>query len=124
MHFSKLRISGDATSKLRSLRQRTGLTANLLCRLGFMLSLEEGSATGLAAPDEEGLEFNAYTLTGEYHGLFIGLLRHVENAANPESPASEQELLALLRTHIHRGVATLSARAKSALDIARLASSA
>ncbi|WP_163334294.1 DndE family protein, partial [Enterobacter bugandensis] len=39
MHFSKVSISLDATSKLRSLRQRTGLTPNLLCRFGLMLSL-------------------------------------------------------------------------------------
>ena len=58
MRFNKLKISADATSKLRSVRQKTGVTPNLLCRAAIMLSLEEGPANA-PAPDEEGQEFNA-----------------------------------------------------------------
>ena len=120
MHYSKLRISADATSKLRSLRQRTGLTPNLLCRLAIMVSLEEGAVGHIPPPDETGAEFNAYTLTGEYGALFAALLRWVEEGPSPKEPLKESELLARLRAHIHRGVGTLSVRAKSALDILRL----
>lgn len=119
MRYSKLRISADATSKLRSLRQRTGLTPNLLCRIAAMLSMEEGPVGPVRAPDEEGQEFNAYTLTGEYEALFFALLRYVEEPAS-EEPLSNEELLARFRAHLHRGVGTLSVRAKSPLDIARL----
>lgn len=120
MHYSKLRISADATSKLRSLRQRTGLTPNLLCRLAFMISLEEGPIGHLPPPDEEGAEFNAYTLTGEYGALFAALLRWVEEGPAPKVPLKESVLIGHLRAHIHRGVGTLSVRGKSALDILRL----
>ena len=51
MRYSKLKISSDATSKLRSLRQRTGITPNLLCRIAIMSSLEEGPIGGAAIPD-------------------------------------------------------------------------
>ena len=64
MRFTKLKISKDAESRLRSLRQRTGLTPNLLCRMAVMLSLEEGPVGGAIVTDEGGNEFNAYTLTG------------------------------------------------------------
>lgn len=120
MHYSKLRISGDATSKLRSLRQRTGLTPNLLCRIALITSLEEGPLGSAHPPDEEGSEFNAYTLTGEYGALFAALLRWVEEGAAPSSPLENGELLTRLRGHIHRGVGTLSVRARSPADVLRL----
>lgn len=118
MHYSKLRISIDAASKLRSLRQRTGLTPNLLCRIALMTSLEGGPLGTVRAPDEEGNEFNAYTLTGEYGAMFAALLRWVEEGT--DQTLEDDELLARLRGHIHRGVGTLSVRAKSPADILRL----
>ena len=120
MHYSKLRISADATSKLRSLRQRTGVTPNLLCRMAIILSLEEGPLGGAAIPDEDGSEFNAYTLTGEYGALIAALLRFVEEGQEPDAPLEDAVLLDRLRGHIHRGVGTLSVRAKSPADILRL----
>lgn len=122
MHFNKLRVSADASSRLRSLRQRTGLTPNLLCRLALTTSLEEGPIGNVPFPDEEGLEFNAYTLTGEYGGLIAALLRFVEEGVTPGEPLSADELLARMRAHIHRGVGTLAVRVKSPADISRLAS--
>src|SRR5262249_31670116 len=122
MHYSKLKISSDATSKLRALRQRTGLTPNLLCRLAIMASLEEGPLGSLPVPDEEGSEFNAYTLTGEYGALFAGLLRWVEENQSTEQEIDNDNLLTRLRGHIHRGVGTLSVRIKSPADVLRLVS--
>ena len=120
MHYSKLRVSGDAGSKLRALRQRTGLTPNLLCRIAIMTSIEEGAIGGGAVPDEAGMEFNAYTLTGEYGALVPALLRWVEEGPSPEEPLGGDELLRRLRAHIHRGVGTLSVRAKSPADLLRI----
>lgn len=120
MHYSKLKISADASSKLRSLRQRTGLTPNLLCRIAIMTSLEEGPLGGSPLPDEDGSEFNAYTLTGEYSALFAALLRWVEEGAAPSEPLDDKVLVDRLRGHIHRGVGTLAVRAKSPVDILRL----
>lgn len=86
-----------------------------------MLSLEEGSASGMPAPDEEGLEFNAYTLTGENHALFVALLRFVEEQTIGSDALDDENLLSLLRSHIHRGIGTLGVRTKTPLDVARLA---
>jgi DNA sulfur modification protein DndE len=119
MRFTKLKISADASSRLRSVRQKTGLTPNLLCRMAVMLSLEEGPV-GEMTVDEAGQEFNAYTLTGDYNGLIAALLRFVEEEAAGRK-LTDDELLAQLRAHIHRGVATLSVRAKAPSDVARLA---
>ena len=121
MHYSKLRISADATSKLRFLRQRTGLTPNLICRIALMSSLEDGPIGNVPAPDEEGSEFNSYTLTGEHSALFIALTRWVEEQGGKDAQLPDSELLVRLRGHIHRGVGTLSVRAKSAADLLALA---
>lgn len=85
-----------------------------------MLSLEEGPLGDAPAPDENGSEFNAYTLTGEYGAIFAGLLRWVEEGPAPETPLSDEVLMTRLRGHIHRGVGTLSVRAKSPADVLRL----
>ena len=121
MRFSKLRISTDATSRLRTIRQRTGLTPNLLCRVAIMLSLEEGPVGETRAADEQGQEFNGYTLTGDYNGMIGALLRFVEETEGDAGALANDELLRRLQSHIHRGVATLSVRAKSPADLSRLA---
>lgn len=123
MRYNKLKVSADVSSRLRTLRQRTGLTPNLLCRIAIMLSLEEGSV-GCALPDEDGQEFNAYTLTGEHGGMFAAMLRFVEEDENGAIAIDNDQLVGLLRAHIHRGIAALSVRAKSPADIARLAMAA
>lgn len=120
MRFTKLRISADASSRLRSIRQKTGLTPNLLCRVAIMLSLEAGPIGTPESLDEEGQEFNAYTLTGDYNGLLAAMLRFVEEETEGRTLADD-ELVARLRAHIQRGVATLSVRAKAPADLARLA---
>lgn len=122
MRLTKLKISADAASRLRSLRQRTGLTPNLLCRMAVMLSLEEG-AIGNVQVDEGGQEFNAYTLTGEHHTLIVAMLQFVEEGADGHS-LPDEALFDRLRAHIHRGVATLAVRAKAPVDVARLAMAA
>jgi DNA sulfur modification protein DndE len=116
VHFSKLKTSADAASKLRSLRQRTGLTPNLICRIGIVISLEEGPVGEMGAPDEEGLEFNAYTLVGEYGALFSALIRWVEEEALT-APLTNSDILSRMRAHLHRGIGTLSVRAKTPADI-------
>lgn len=124
VRYTKLKISADATSKLRYLRQRTGLTPNLLCRLALMLSLEEGPLGVSNAPDEDGSEFNAYTLTGEFNALFAALVRWVEEGPAAKKPLTNEELLGRLKAHIHRGVGTLSVRARSPVDVLKLVAAA
>jgi DNA sulfur modification protein DndE len=85
-----------------------------------MTSLEEGPLGGAHVPDEEGSEFNAYTLTGEYGAMFAALLRWVEEGQSPADPLENDQLLTRLRGHIHRGVGTLSVRAKTPADILRI----
>ena len=123
MHYSKLKISKDATSRLRSIKQKTHITPNLLCRYALMQSLEDGPLGDIPLPDQEGQEFNAYTLTGELTELLLALVRSVEERMG-EPALSDEVLMARIRGHIHRGVGSLSVRVKSPSDLVMLAAPA
>ena len=75
MKLTKLRLSKDASNRLRFLAGRPGLTPNLLCRIGFCLSLAEPSLPNPDEYPEEEREFNRYTLLGEYDDFFVALLK-------------------------------------------------
>jgi DNA sulfur modification protein DndE len=123
VHYSKLKISKDATSRLRSIKQKTHITPNLLCRYALMQSLEDGPLGDIPLPDQDGQEFNAYTLTGELTELLLALVRSVEERAG-EPALSDDALMARVRGHIHRGVGSLSVRVKSPSDLVMLAAQA
>jgi DNA sulfur modification protein DndE len=60
MKLTKLRLTTEASNRIRFLAGKTGLTPNLLCRIGFCLSL-----AGPTVPDrqnylEEEREFSVY----------------------------------------------------------------
>ena len=117
MHISKFRVSSEATSRLRVLRQRAALTPNLLCRMAMAMSFEMGKI-GPASEIEEGQEFNAYTLFGGDQPIYTTLLRWVETEDGEE--VDDWELIQRLRAHIDRGLSAVSTRVKSPSDAARL----
>jgi len=120
MKLSKLRLTKDVSNRLRFLAGKTGLTPNLLCRIGFCLSLGEPSAPNADEYLDEDREFNRYTLLGEYDALFIALLRQ----RTMENGLDEDQLPDYFRAHMNRGVLLLQQRVKSLSDIATLVPSA
>lgn len=118
MTLSRIYVNEDVDMRLRNLKARTGLTPNLICRIGFCLSLAEPSL-----PDQElyseghAREFNRYTLTGQWDALFFALLRErlVRDNLDPVSDIEGQ-----FKAHISRGVLLLYQRIKSIGDLADL----
>ena len=117
MHINKFRVSSEATARLRVLRQRAGLTPNLLCRMAMAMSFEMGKV-GPSEEIEEGQEFNAYTLFGGDQPIYTTLLRWVETEDG--EGVDDRELIRRLRAHIDRGLSAISPRVKSPGDAARL----
>ncbi len=113
MSFNRIKVSSEATNKLRVLKARTGLTPNILCRIGFAVSLNEPGSPNQDS-DENGQEFNRYTLTGEWDQLFIALLKEklVRDGLNPTI-----DLVPQFRAHLNRGVSLLQTRVKSLGDL-------
>jgi len=85
-----------------------------------MKSLEDGALGDVPLPDQDGQEFNAYTLTGELTELLLALVRSVEEQSTHE-PLSDEEVMARVRGHIHRGVGMLSVRVRAPADLLMLA---
>ncbi len=119
MPFSRLYINEDVDNKLRVLKMRTGLTPNLLCRIGFCLSLSEPGIPDVNLySDNQAREFNRYTLTGQYDLFFFSLLRErlAEDGLDAETEIENQ-----FKAHLSRGVSLLYQRIKVLEDISHLA---
>jgi DNA sulfur modification protein DndE len=116
MQLSKIRLTKDASNRLRFLAGRTGLTPNLLCRMGFCLSLEEPKAPNPEEFPEEEREFNRYTLLGEYDALYVALLRQ----RLYQDGLNEAVIEDYFRAHMNRGISLLQQRVRSVADLASL----
>lgn len=116
---SKIYISKDASNKLSLLAGRTGLLPNLLCRIGFCLSLNELVPPNptLYVQDKDGREFNRFTLTGEWDLLFITLLRQrmYKDGFDLENDFEQQ-----FTAHLGRGIILLYDRVKNLNELGRL----
>jgi DNA sulfur modification protein DndE len=117
MSFNRIRICKSAASRLSMLKGRTGLTPNILCRIGLCLSLSEPSIPDPQRFDEIGQEFNRYTLTGEMDAFFMALLKErlVRDGMN-----IEKELLPQFRAHLNRGAIALFDKVKDLGDLYEL----
>lgn len=124
LQLKRVKFSKEADSWLRTLKSRTGLTPNLLCRLGFCLSLEEISLPDPTKyPEDSGREINRYTLVGEFDTLYEALLRQRLADAGLDSPTSDL-LDEQFHAHMNRGVLLLAARMKTLTDLDDLTSGA
>lgn len=119
MNLNKVKLSDGTTHKLRLLKGRTGLTPNILCRLGFCLSLNEPGIPDGNQYQDDGMEFNRYTLTGQWDTLFVALLqeRCIEDGINLGEDLAEQ-----FRAHLNRGVLLIYNRVKTLVDLGNLMS--
>lgn len=103
MKINKLKTSKEAAEKLFQLKKRTGLNPNILCRVAVALSLRGPKLPNLNPVDSGGLEFNRYTLTGEYDALFHALIS--QHAGT--SLTDEEYFATHLKAHIDQGVNAL-----------------
>ena len=122
MTLNRIYVGDEVDLRLRILKARTGLTPNLLCRLGFCLSLAE---SGIPDPklyaEGQAREFNRYTLTGQWDQFFFALLRErlVQDGLDPKADMEVQ-----FKAHLSRGVLLLYQRLRSLEDLATLVAEA
>ena len=113
MFPNRIRISKSASDQLKLIKQRTGLTPNILCRLAIMLSIRRASLSKTNTAKLDGLEFNLSTLFGEHTALYECLLRQVYG------DLSHKDAEMLLAAHTDDGVMVLKA-ARSLSDLISL----
>jgi DNA sulfur modification protein DndE len=120
--FNRIHVGKETDQRLRNLKARTGLTPNLLCRLGFCLSLAEpGIPDAQLYADGNVREFNRYTLTGQWDVFFFSLLRErlQQDGLDPEADLELQ-----FKAHLNRGVTLLNQRLKNITDLASIVAEA
>lgn len=110
MQLSEMHFSEEASRKLSQMKGRTGLTPNILARIGFCLSLEN---PGRPDPsDYEGagyINIKRHVLTGIYDPLFVALIK--ERCHQDNVP--ETEITTQFKAHMNRGVLLLHKKLKS-----------
>jgi DNA sulfur modification protein DndE len=122
MSLNRIHVSDQVDTRLRNLKAKTGLTPNLLCRIGFCLSLAEPGIPDLSLyPDGQAREFNRYTLTGQWDTLFFALLRE---RLIKDGLSLDNDLEYQFKAHLNRGVMLLFNRIKTVEDLADLVVSA
>lgn len=118
MAFNRIYVSEEVDLRLRNIKVRTGLTPNLVCRLGFCLSLaQKGIPDPQLYSDSQGREFNRYTLTGQWDMFFFALLRERMAADKLDI---EKDMEGQFKAHLSRGVLMLYQRLKNIEDLADL----
>lgn len=120
MNLLRVRFCDEADQRLRSLKARTGLSANLLCRAGFSLSLAESTRPDPSLyPEDSSREIERDILTGRYDALFVALLR--QRCLSDGIATSGEEFEEQFRAHMNRGVLLLFQQVKSLSDLCKLA---
>lgn len=103
----RVALSHNATTLLRSLTKKTGLSANILARCAMLISFEDPTQPAEDAGKMD-LVINRTTLFGELEPFLISAYSLA--AKTPSSSAKE------IANHIARGAAYLNVRIESVTD--------
>jgi len=115
LSLRRLRFCKEADTWLRVLKARTGVTPNILCRIGYALSLDEAGVLNPSKyPEDSDREINRYTLLGEHDGTYVALLRQ---RMREDDIKGDCDFDAQFRAHMNRGVLLLAARVKALPDL-------
>jgi len=114
MEFGRIHTSQRTRGILSSLKNKTGITPNILSRFGICLSLKDPSMPNPDEFDELGTEFLPSVLFGDYEKLFYALM---VNRLHKDKLDPERDLNKMMRAHLNRGVYSLISRIHHLSDI-------
>jgi len=124
MTIKHFKLSNQAKDQLIRLKTRTGIEHwNILCRWAFCLSLREPTPpTPIEHPADSNVEMTWQTFGGEYHELYLALLKERCELDGLNS-SDEVTLAQQFRLHLHRGISHLATpnRVRGIHDLVSLA---
>ncbi|AZR72163.1 DNA sulfur modification protein DndE [Anoxybacter fermentans] len=101
----KLKTSKETMEILKDLQAKTNLTPNVLSRLAISCSLLDNTPVDEFESDNNGLEFNRHTLTGDYDLVFKVLISQHCN----RHLTDEEYFPTYIKKHLDRGAKILKA---------------
>lgn len=117
MKFNRLRFSKEASESLNRMKGRMGLNWNILCRIGFCISLNDQIDPNPNDYKADGeIEIDRKILIGNEDDLYIALLK--QRCLMSSIP--EEQYMDYFRAHMNRGAILLSKRIGSIKDLAQL----
>lgn len=119
MRFNRIILDQGISKKLSQLKGRTGLTPNILCRFGLILSLKDPTIPNPKTYKQDGQELLRHVLFGELDTILISLFlqRYYRDCLDLQN---ERLKLDFLRAHINRGAELLYNRIKNIKDFEQL----
>lgn len=119
MKLNRLRVCQEVSLRLSHLKARTGLNPNVLCRVGFCMSLNDPTVPNADHyPPDSDREIDRHTLTGPWDSLFVAFIK--ERCAQDGISMEDEELATQFRAHVNRGVLLLYKRIRNLNDLALL----
>jgi DNA sulfur modification protein DndE len=122
MNIKQIRLSAPGKEQLIRLKTKTGINQwNIVCRWAFCLSLREATPPSpIDVPADSNVEMTWPVFAGEYHELYLALLK--ERLVSDGIELSEKELNRQFRLHLHRGIGCLASpnAIRSIADLVRL----
>lgn len=117
MKFNRIRFSKEACDALNKMKGRMGLNWNILCRIGFCISLNDDLEPNPLDYKADGeIEIDRKILIGNEDDLYIALLK--ERCI--QSGIDENLYFEYFKAHMNRGAILLSKRIGSIKDLAQL----
>jgi len=117
MKFNRLRFSKEASDSLNKMKGRMGLNWNILCRIGFCLSLNDQIEPNPIDYKADGdIEIDRKILIGNEDELYIALLKQRCFI----SGIPENQHIEYFKAHMNRGAILLSKRIGNIKDLAQL----
>ena len=113
MQFSRYKFSSRTQSLYSLLKSRTGLTANILARYAFCLSLKDQSIPNPDEFDENGSEILPSVLFGEHENIYMALML---DRLKKDNLDPKLYLHKMTRAHLNRGSAILFPRIHELTD--------
>ncbi|MEO2069598.1 MAG: DNA sulfur modification protein DndE [Desulfurobacteriaceae bacterium] len=119
MKFNRIILDKKVSQKLSILKGRTGLTPNILCRFGLVLSLKDPTLPDPNWYKQDGQELMRHVLLGDLDTILICLFKQ-RAYKDGFDLQNEKLLLELFRAHINRGADLLYNRVKKLEDFRNL----
>lgn len=117
MKFNRIRFSKEACDALNKMKGRMGLNWNILCRIGFCISLDDNLEPNPQDYKADGdIEIDRKILIGNEDDLYIALLK--ERCIL--SGINESQYFEYFKAHMNRGAILLSKRIGNIKDLAQL----